>query len=340
MNILLTSAGRRSYLVQYFKEVLDGKGKVHASNSEWSTALEVADEAVITPLIYDDEYISFIQDYAQVHDIGMIISLFDIDLPILAQAKQSFKELGIHVIVSDYKVTQICNDKWNTYQFLKQNNLNAPKTFIELEQAQRALQKRDIQFPLIIKPRWGMGSISIFKADNAEELKVLYKKVKREVKESYVKYESQVDPEHAVIIQEYLNGQEYGLDIINDLEKNYVTTFVKKKAAMRSGETDGAITEKNEILEKTGEQIAKSLGHIANLDTDCFLIDGKPYVLEMNCRFGGGYPFSHLAGANLPGVILKWIDNEEGRDELKDYTIGVEGRKDMIIRSIVNHGNR
>jgi len=46
MNILLTSAGRRTYLVQYFKEVLAEKGKVHASNSEWSTALEVADEAV------------------------------------------------------------------------------------------------------------------------------------------------------------------------------------------------------------------------------------------------------------------------------------------------------
>lgn len=331
MNILLTSAGRRSYLVQYFKEALTGKGKVHASNSEWSTALEVADEAVITPLIYDDKYISFLQDYTQIHDIGLIISLFDIDLPVLAQAKQSFKELGVHVIVSDYEVTQICNDKWKTYQFLKQNNLNSPQSFIELEQAEKALNKQDIQFPLIIKPRWGMGSISIFKADNEEELQVFYKKVKREVKESYLKYESQLDPERAVIIQEFLDGQEYGLDIVNDLEKNYVTTFVKKKTAMRSGETDGAITEKNEILETTGEHIAKSLGHIANLDTDCFMVDGKPYILEMNCRFGGGYPFSHLAGANLPAAILKWIKKEDGRDELKDYTVGIEGRKDITI---------
>jgi len=334
MNILLTSAGRRSYLVQYFKEVLVGKGKVHASNSEWSTALEVADKAVITPLIYDDKYISFLQDYAQTYDIGLIIPLFDIDLPVLAQAKQSFKELGIHVIVSDYKVTQICNDKWKTYQFLKHNNLSAPKSFIELEQAERVLQKGDIQFPLIIKPRWGMGSISIFKADNVEELKVFYKKVKREVKESYLKYESQIDPGYAVIIQEYLNGQEYGLDIINDLEKNYVTTIVKKKTAMRSGETDGAITEKNELLEETGEQIAKALGHIANLDTDCFIVDGKPYILEMNCRFGGGYPFSHLAGVNLPSALLKWIKDEGGSKELRSYQTGIEGKKEIVINHI------
>ncbi len=332
MNILLTSAGRRSYIVQYFKESLNGKGKVHASNSEWSTALDVADEAVITPLIYDERYISFLKDYAKVQDIGVIISLFDIDLPVLAQAKQSFKELGIHVIVSDYEVTQICNDKWKTYQFLKQNNLGTPKSFIELEQAEEALQKQEIQFPLIIKPRWGMGSISIFKADNEDELQVFYKKVKREVKDSYLKYESQVDSEHAVIIQEYLKGQEYGLDIINDLEKNYVTTFVKKKTTMRSGETDGAISEKNEILEKTGEQIAETLGHIANLDTDCFLIDGKPYILEMNCRFGGGYPFSHLAGANLPAAILNWIEGKYMNSELSGFKIGVEGRKDIVLK--------
>lgn len=334
MNILLTSAGRRSYLVQYFKDALYGTGKVHASNSEWSTALEVADEAVLSPLIYDDDYITFLLNYCKKNRIKVIISLFDIDLPILAKSKERFRKEGINVVVSDYEVTQICNDKWQTYQFLKQNKLNAPKSFIELSKAEIALQEKVIQFPLIIKPRWGMGSISIFKADNNEELKVLYKKVKREVKESYLKYESQLDPERSIIIQEYLNGQEYGLDIINDLEKNYITTLVKKKTAMRSGETDGAITEKNEILEKTGEQIAKVLGHIANLDTDCFIVDGKPYILEMNCRFGGGYPFSHLAGVNLPSAILKWIQGKDAFDELKGYIYDVEGRKNIEILKV------
>ncbi len=334
MNILLTSAGRRSYLIQYFREILASTGTVHASNSRWSTALEVADLAVITPLIYDDNYITFLLNYCKDHNIKVVISFFDIDLPVLSKAKEQFQQEGIQVIVSDYEVTQICNDKWKTYQFLIQSNLNAPISFIDIEDAERSLQENDIQFPLIIKPRWGMGSISIFKADNSEELIVFYKKVKREVKESYLKFESQIDFEHSVIIQEYLDGQEYGLDIINDLEKNYVTTFVKKKTAMRSGETDGAITEKNDLLEETGEQIAKTLGHIANLDTDCFIVDGKPYILEMNCRFGGGYPFSHLAGANLPGAILKWVENDDGVEELKGYTVGIEGRKDIIISKI------
>ncbi|HKK83431.1 MAG TPA: ATP-grasp domain-containing protein [Atribacterota bacterium] len=334
MNILLTSAGRRSYIVEYFKEALAGKGKVHASNSEWSTALEIADEAVLTPLIYDENYIEFLFEYSKKHDINAIISLFDIDLPVLSRNKQLLGEKGIEVIVSDFDVTQVCNDKWKTYQFLKRNNLNTPKSFIELAQAEKALQEKEIQFPLIIKPRWGMGSMSIFKAENEQELDVLYKKVKRGLRESYLKYESEIDSEHAIIMQEYLSGQEYGLDIINNLEKEYVTTLVKKKTAMRSGETDGAITVKNEVLENTGKKIASRLGHIANLDTDCFMVDDKPYILEMNCRFGGGYPFSHLAGVNLPAAIVSWIEGGNGLNELNGYTIGVEGRKDIKILKV------
>lgn len=331
MNILLTSAGRRSYLVHYFKEALAGKAAVHASNSRWSTALEVADEAVLTPLIYDEHYITFLLDYCMAHDIKAVISLFDIDLPVLARARERFQQEGIQVIVSDYRVTQICNDKWKTYLFLKENKFHAPQSFIALDQLQQALQDKRVRFPLIIKPRWGMGSISIFKADNNEELNVFYAKVKREIQASYLKYESEGDPDHSVIIQEFLNGQEYGLDIINDLDKNYLTTFVKKKTGMRAGETDGAITVKHETLQQLGQHIAVSLGHIANLDTDCFMVGGRPYILEMNCRFGGGYPFSHLAGANLPAAILKWLQGEDAMDELMNYRFGVEGRKDISL---------
>jgi len=336
MNILLTSAGRRSYLVNYFKEVIGTTGKVHASNSEWSTALEVADKAVISPLIYNGNYIDFLVGYCKENNITIIISLFDIDLPVLAQNKQRFKDEGINVVVSDYEVTQICNDKWKTYEFLVENGILAPKSFIDLSEAQMAIKMGDLNYPLILKPRWGMGSMSIFKVENDEELAVLYRKVQREVQESYLKYESQLNPERAVIIQEFINGQEYGLDIINDLNKNYVTTFIKQKTAMRSGETDGATTIENKMLEQVGKKIAENLRHIANLDTDCFLIDEKIYILEMNCRFGGGYPFSHLAGANLPSAILKWLEQKDGKASLKDYRVGVEGMKMINLTEVVS----
>ncbi|MGI6322516.1 MAG: ATP-grasp domain-containing protein [Bacteroidales bacterium] len=333
MKILLTSAGRRSYIVHYFKEALKGQGEIHASNSVWSPALEFADKAVITPIIYDDSYIHFILEYCLTNNISAILSLFDIDLPILSKSKDLFKKNGIELLVSDFEVTQICNDKWRTYNFLINNGILTPKTFISLQNCLESIAFGQTNFPLVIKPRWGMGSIGIYVADNRDELAVLFKKTKNEILNSYLKYESASTPNESIIIQEMLSGVEYGLDIINDLKKDYITTLVKRKTAMRAGETDSAITENNSILRETGETISKHLGHILNLDVDCFIDKvNKPYVLEMNCRFGGHYPFSHLAGANLPLAIVKWISGKVVEKSLFDIEYGIEGYKEIVIK--------
>lgn len=330
VNILLTSAGRRSYLVKYFKEALQDKGEIHASNSMWSPALQVADKSVITPIIYDDFYISFILDYCQSNNIFAIISLFDIDLPILSKSKSLFENNGIQLLVSDYEVSKICNDKWESYKFLINNKILTPKTFLSFQDSIKAIDQEEINFPLVIKPRWGMGSIGIYLADDEHELGVLYHKIKKEILNSYLKYESNATIDKSIIIQEMISGEEYGLDIINDLNKNYITTLVKRKTAMRAGETDSAITENNPILSKTGQKISECLGHILNLDVDCFYVKNtESYVLEMNCRIGGHYPFSHLAGANLPLAIVKWLSGEEVDSSLFDIKYGVEGFKEI-----------
>ena len=184
MNILLTSIGRRTYLINYFKSALKDKGLVYASNSVMTYSLSKADKFVITPQIYDNDYIDFLLDYCSQEHITMIISLFDIDLPILARNRNRFEERGINVIVSDEKVTKICNDKWETYKFLTSIGLRSPRTYKDLSSAMAALSVGEISYPVIIKPRWGMGSIGIMKAENAIELDVLYRKVKKvEIKE-------------------------------------------------------------------------------------------------------------------------------------------------------------
>ena len=164
-----------------------------------------------------------------------------------------------------------------------------------------------------------MGSIGIYEADNELELDVFYRKVKQAVFRSpLLKYEATQDREQCVIVQKKIEGQEYGLDVINDLNRNYQTTIVKRKIAMRAGETDCAQIENIPELKALGEQLSKALGHIANLDVVVFLENGNPYVLEMNARFGGGYPFSHLAGVDLPQAIVNWLRGETSQVELLD----------------------
>lgn len=332
MNILLTSVGRRSYLVNYFKKALNGDGEVHVMNSsKISPAFLVADKATVSPLIYDKDYIPFLVDYCKGNHIKAIISCLDIDLPILARNKEKFNQIGTKVVVADPDFIEACNDKWKTYQFLTANGFLAPKTYVSLSDAEIAIQNGELHFPVMIKPRWGMGSIAVYEAETEEELKVLYEKTKRKLSTTYLKYESAADMDAAVLIQEKIDGQEYGLDIMNDLNGSYMNTSVKMKYAMRSGETDCAITVDDPKAREIGKKISGLSHHPGNLDCDVFVADGEYYVLEMNARFGGGYPFSHIAGVDLPKAIVMWLKGEEVPIGLLEPRIGVMGQKDITM---------
>ena len=120
-------------------------------------------------------------------------------------------------------------------------------------------------------------------------------------------------------------------EIINDLKGAYVTTFAKRKLAMRSGETDIAeIVDSSEFV-KTANIISNNLKHIGVLDCDCFKTDsGDLIILEMNCRFGGQYPFSHIAGADVPKQIINWLEGKDTDMSLLNPRIGVKCCKEVV----------
>ena len=330
MNILLTSVGRRTYLVHYFLNALKNEGKVFASNSVMTYAMSQADDYVITPPIYDKGYISFLIDYCKSKHISAILSCFDIDIPILALHKSEFTAEGITLVVSDYDTAVICNDKWLTFKKLTDIGIHTPKTFIDIEEVRRLITNGSLHFPLIMKPRWGMGSIGIMTADNLDELNVLYAKLHRNIFNTYLKYESQMDTNKCIVIQEMIQAQEYGLDILNDLSGDFVTVIAKKKIAMRAGETDIAEIVDNKRFWNIGRNLSTSLRHIGNLDADCFVNDnGDIYVLELNCRFGGQYHFSHLAGVDFPQQIVDWLKGNPTSTAYITPQVGTRCCKDL-----------
>ena len=80
---------------------------------------------------------------------------------------------------------------------------------------------------------------------------------------------------------------------------------------MRSGETDKAVTVDLPEVREIGRKIGENLGHIGNLDVDIMQRgDGTYCVLELNPRFGGGFPFSYAAGVNYPKAIIQWLGGE------------------------------
>ena len=322
MNILLTSVGRRAYIIDYLRDVykrLGLAGNIIATNSDMNTtAMSVADKAFESPIIYDEKYIPFLLEICKSEKIDMLISLFDIDLMILAKNKSRFEEMGVKVIVSNENIINICNDKFEMLKYLKKINMPVPKTYIDLEEALKGADFDKNSY--ILKPRWGMGSLSIFEAENKKELEVLYEKAKRSIQKSYLRFESGADIDRAILIQEKIKGDEYGLDIFNDFKGENLTVTVKRKLAMRFGETDIAKVIENKELEGIGKKIAESLKHIGNLDMDILFDGQKAYIIDMNARFGGGYPFTHSAGVNELEALIRLCKNEKVNDlSVKKY---------------------
>ncbi|MEY8575496.1 ATP-grasp domain-containing protein [Oscillospiraceae bacterium 21-37] len=337
MNILLSSAGRRGYLAEFFKETLRGEGKVFVGNSDiYAAARAYADEFVMTPPISSDEYIPFLLNYCLDKDIRLIVPLFDPDVLVLSKNCDVFAKKGIQVLVSKEEAVETCNDKWRTYQFCIKNQIHTPKTFLRVEDAKMSLSAGEVNFPVVIKPRWGMGSIGVYQADNMIELEILFLKCSREMAKTYIK--SFQNDDHVILIQEKLSGTEFGVDIINDLEGTFCCDIIKRKYRMRAGETDCAILEYDQKIDKLARYISERLGHIANLDADFFVEKDECYLLEMNARFGGGYPFSHMAGINLPAAIMKWIKGESITDELSAREDGFLLQKDIRLVSLPNDG--
>lgn len=306
MNILFTCAGRRTYLLRYFKENMSASDKVIATDMQLSApALQAADIKLQVPAVYDSEYVNITLDICRGYSVDVLISLNDLELPILAENKSRFEELGVKVIVSDPEVIDICFDKYKTAQWVESLGLKSPKTYVRLQDVKEALAKGEIDFPLFMKPRWGSGSIGLESIADMEELDIYYHLLMKKIKKTILATASVGD--EYIMIQEKLTGNEYGLDVMNDLEGNNVGVSVKQKLAMRAGETDKAVTRDLPEVREMGRKIGEALKHIGNLDVDIMQrANGDYCVLELNPRFGGGYPFSYEAGVNMPKAIIEW----------------------------------
>ncbi len=307
MNILFTCAGRRTYLLKYFKENMLSGDKVVATDMQLSApALQVADVKLQVPAVYADDYIDKTIAICKEQEIDALISLNDLELPILAEQKERFEALGVKVIVSNPQVIDVAFDKYKTAQWVESLGLNAPKTYIRLADAKTAIATEKVCFPLFLKPRWGSGSIGLETVEDLEELEEIYEQLFKKIKKTILATASVGD--EYIMIQEKLTGKEYGLDVMNDLEGNFIAVSVKQKLAMRAGETDKAITVDLPEVREIGATIGRNLKHIGNLDVDVMQrANGDYCVLELNPRFGGGFPFSYEAGVNLPKAIIEWL---------------------------------
>ena len=303
MNILILSAGTRNKIVQYFKKELNGTGKVIATDcSNLAPAIYEADKYYITKRITENGYLEDILDICKNENIDTLFTLIDPEISLISKNIEKFKEIGVNPIVSDYDKVEMCFDKYKMYNFLKENNFKTAKSYTDKELFYNDLEENKITFPVFVKPVKGSASLNINKVNSKEELDVIWK---------------QADD---LMIQEFMNGQEYGADVYIDMiSKEPVLIFVKKKIKMRAGETDKSVSFKDDKLFELIKVFVKKAEFKGIIDIDIFEVNGEYYISEVNPRFGGGYPHAYESGINVPKMIINNINGIENVEQIGKY---------------------
>lgn len=306
-NILILSAGTRDKVVQYFKKELGSQGKIIATDcSNIAPAIYDADLAYLVPPITADGYIEKVLEICRKEEITGVFSLIDPELSLLAKERTRFEEIGVTPVVSSYDLCETCLDKYRMYQLLQENGIRTAKCYIDRKEFMKAKKAGEISYPVFVKPQKGSASININRVTTDAEIETLF-----------CIYDD-------LMIQEYMNGQEYGADVYIDLISGKCTSiFLKKKIKMRAGETDKSVSVKDPELFERIRAFVEKCGFRGMIDIDLFLIDGKWYLSEVNPRFGGGFPHAYGCGVNTPAAVIRNLQGQENPVTIGDYAEGI-----------------
>lgn len=290
MNILFTGVGRRIELIQAFRNaalVLNKNLKIYGADMAGTApALAYCDFTRKVVAMKDSGYIDDLLRICQEDSIALLIPTIDTDLLILSKNRERFETIGTRVLISAPDMISICRDKNDTGSFFEKCGLLAPTPVNNWE-------KYDLGFPAFIKPKDGSSSINAFKVENEEELKV---------------YSEQIED---YIIQPFISGKEYTIDIFCDWNGNPISIVPRERMQVRAGEVLKTQITMDEKMINEAKQICSAFKPCGPLTVQLIRDNnGDDWYIEINPRFGGGAPLSMKAGARSAESILHLLDNE------------------------------
>lgn len=320
MNILITSAGRRVSLVRSFQKELKTlypQGKVYTADSSpmLSAACQVADSYFKTPKLDEPDYINLLINLCKTYNIRLIIPTIDTELLDLAKNKNRFHKEGIIVVISSVEFVTKCRDKRLIHQFFKESNVQVATEY----------SKDNYQLPLFIKPSDGSRSVDTYVIKTEADL---------------TEYHLNNDK---LMFLEYLDHEEYDeftCDLYYGKTHKLKCVVPRKRLEVRDGEVYKALTENNALVPYIRHNLNYIDGAVGCLTTQFFLHKTDPSKIvgiEINPRFGGGYPLSYLSGANFS----KWIIEEYLLDTQIEEKFEVWESDLLMIRyddEIIVHG--
>jgi len=331
LNVLLTSVGRRSYLVEYFRQALQGQGRVICINSHADApGMHAADEAFVVPPVNDPSYLPTVVELCRRSRIGLVCPLHDLDVLVLGRGREDILQTGAIPVVPDPYWARTALDKFECGQLLARHGLETPWATVDLEEAIAAIEVGRLCWPLLVKPRMGFGSIGVHLCRTLEQLRWNYRLAGEEIAAHRASWPVEDSAAHHVLIQQFITGPEYCIDVVNDLSGRYTCHLMCHLEGMRAGESDMAATVDPLLAGDLPLKLAALTRHPGLWGVDVVERQGRMVVLDVNPRFTGDYPFHHLAGADIPAALLAWATGRQPDPQWLRSEIGVRGFKDLV----------
>jgi carbamoyl-phosphate synthase large subunit len=285
-NVLLLSAGRRVELLEAFRRELSVANINSAlfavdMRSELSAACNRADFAISSPAATESDYCNFLVETIEANDIRLVIPTIDAELEVLADLADELAAVGAQAVISDRHFIELCQDKRKTVTVFDQIGIGVPKIFDD----------KDIAFPCFSKPFNGSSSRNARLVQNKHEYTTL-----------------SADP--SLMFMEYMDSSfvEITVDAYFDKLGELKCMVPRRRIEVRAGEVSKAITQKEFIYDFLIDKVRRLRGARGCITVQLFFKASteEVYGIEINPRFGGGFPLSYAAGANFP----RWLIGE------------------------------
>lgn len=287
VNVLVTPAGSGMAIVAIKALLQDPNIKVVAADMNcFAAGLFLAHKGYVVPPINDKSFFNTLENIVRKENVHVILPCLDTFLLPFCEKRKEFEKIGVKMVLSPCETVKICRDKWVLYEKLHKT-IPMPRSVIPYGSSNSNLDvdpQKNIEFPVVVKPRAGSGSKRVFIAEDEAELDLYLRKV------------------HDPIIQEYVFGEEYTVDMLVDKDHKPLVIVPRKRLEVKAGiSVKGIIQMKKEIIDM-GESLCSLLRFFGPVNFQAVLDerDGLPKLTEVNPRIAGGMSLTIAAGVNIP----------------------------------------
>jgi carbamoyl-phosphate synthase large subunit len=259
---------------------------IAADMDPWAAGLYLTPERTLVPAGAAPDFTAVLLDRCRTLGVDVVLPTVDAELQPLARAREEFAAAGVALLLAPAAALDVILDKLTLAEHCA-GVVRVPRT----ELFGPSLDPAGWTYPVVVKPRRGSGSRGVVIVDSAAELAALDRSP------NFI--------EQGLIVQEFLPGEEYSVDVLADAAGQVIASVPRLRARVDSGVSVGGRTVHDAEIEWFGRAVAQATGvtYVANVQCRR-TAEGIPALLEVNPRMPGTLGLTIASGVDMPRLAL------------------------------------